>query len=1056
MISKFFIERPVLSNVIAILMILIGGVALFNLAIAQYPDVVPPTVQVTTRYPGASAKTVIDTVALPIEQQVNGVEDMIYMQSYSGADGTYTLTVTFKIGTDLNFAQVLVQNRVSAALSQLPQSVQSQGVTVQKKSTAILLFVTLTSPNATYDSLFLSNYATINLRDELSRLPGVGNVTVFGAGQYSMRVWLDPSKLQVRGLMPQDVIAAIQQQSQQVTAGQIGAPPTPAGQAFQYTLNVAGRLDDKTQFENIIVKTGNNGDVTRVRDVGWVDLGAQTYSQVFSLNKKPAAGIGVFQSPGANALEVEKAVEKKMAELARAFPQDIKYDTPFDTTKFVQASIDEVYKTLIEAGLLVLVVILVFLQDWRAMLVPATTVPVTIIGAFAAMAALGFTVNLSTLFAIVLAIGIVVDDAIVVVEGAAHNIELGMSGHDAAIKAMDALFAPIVGITLVLISVFLPAAFLPGLTGRMYAQFALVIAATALLSAVNAATLKPTQCALWLRRPVPPEQRNFFYRGFNAVYARVERGYTSLIGSLVRHSGVSVTAALILIALGGYGLSRVPTGFIPIEDQGYLLAAVQLPDGAALDRTQTVLDRVQEIASTQPGVDQIMTIAGISALDNSSSLANAGVAYIVLKEWSQRGKGEDLRSLFVGLNEKLSTIQEARILVIPPPPIQGIGNAAGFAMQVELRDGNSDFGKLQAITNAIISNGQSQSALQRVSSSFRAMVPQFDIEVDRVKTQTLFVTTDQIFSTLSSYVGASYVNQFNKFGRTFQVYTQADSQFRLTTRDIENLMVRNSQGDMIPIGTVAKITPTVGPSLISLYNLYPSSTIIGLPSQGFSSGESMKLMEEIASKTLPRGTGYEWTAMSYQEKIVGGQIYLVFGLAMLLVYLVLAGQYESWYAPISVILAVPLSLLGPMAVLTGLRIDNNLYTQIGLILLIALSAKNAILIVEVALELHVRDGKPVLESAIEAARARFRPILMTSFAFILGVVPLVLATGAGASARKSIGITVFSGMIASTCLAVLFVPTFFVVVQRFENWLAERKGRKAGAQTAGDTPGRAS
>src|ERR1700754_4952740 len=559
MISKFFIERPVLSNVIAILMILIGGVCLFRLAVAQYPDIVPPTVQVTTRYPGASAKTVIDTVALPIEQQVNGVEDMLYMQSYSAADGTYSLTVTFKIGTDLNFAQVLVQNRVSSALAQLPPAVQNQGVTVQKKSTSILLFVTLTSPKETYDSLFLSNFATINIRDELSRLPGVGNVTVFGAGQYSMRVWLDPNQLYARGLMPQDVINAIQQQSQQVTAGQVGAPPTPAGQAFQYTLNVEGRLDDKTEFENVIVKTGSNGDITRVRDVGWVELGAQTYSQVFSLNNKPSTGIGVFQSPGANALEVQKAVEAKMAVLAKGFPQDIKYDTPFDTTKFVSASINEVYKTLIEAGLLVLVVILIFLQDWRAMLVPATTVPVTIIGAFAAMAALGFTVNISTLFAIVLAIGIVVDDAIVVVEGAAHNIEKGMSGHDAAISAMDALFAPIVGITLVLISVFLPAAFLPGLTGKMYSQFALVIAATALLSAINAATLKPTQCALWLRRPSPPEQRNFFYRGFNRVYNRMEGGYPRLVGGLARHANIAVVAALILIGLSGYGLSRIPT-----------------------------------------------------------------------------------------------------------------------------------------------------------------------------------------------------------------------------------------------------------------------------------------------------------------------------------------------------------------------------------------------------------------------------------------------------------------------------------------------------------------
>src|SRR5690348_453719 len=1046
MISKFFIERPVLSNVIALLMILIGGVALFNLAIAQYPDVVPPTVQVTTRYPGASARTVVDTVALPIEQQVNGVEDMLYMQSYSGADGTYTLTVTFKIGTDLNFAQVLVQNRVSSALAQLPQAVQNQGVTVQKKSTSILLFVTLTSPDAKYDSLYLSNYATLNLKDELSRLPGVGNVTVFGAGQYSMRVWLDPNKMQSLGLMPQDVVQAIQQQSQQVTAGQVGMPPTPPGQAFQITLNVNGRLDDASQFEDIILKTGNNGDVTRVRDVGWVELGAQTYSQIFSLNKQPATGIGVFQAPGANALQVEQAVEQKMAELAKAFPPGIKYDTPFDTTRFVTASINEVYKTLIEAGLLVLIVILVFLQDWRAMLVPATTVPVTIIGAFAAMAALGFTINLSTLFAIVLAIGIVVDDAIVVVEGAAHNIEQGMSGHDAAIRAMDALFAPIVGITLVLISVFLPASFLPGLTGRMYAQFALVIAATALLSAVNAATLKPTQCALWLRRPVPPEQRNFFYRGFNNVYNRMERGYVGLIGRLANHAATSVIVALILIAVGFYGLSKVPTGFLPIEDQGYLIAAVQLPDGAALERTQKVLDEVSDTVGRTPGVAQVITIAGISALDNSASLANAGVAYIILKDWSARGPGEDLRTLVYGLNDKVAAVLEARTVVLPPPPIQGIGNAAGFAMQVELRGGSSDFARLQAVTASVVANAQSQSALQRVQSPFRALVPQFDVEIDRVKTQTLHVTTDQVFSALSSYLGSSYVNQFNKFGRVFQVYAQADSQSRLTERDIANMQVRNQNGDMIPIGTVAKITPSVGPSLISLYNLYPSSTIIGLPAQGFSSGQSLKLMEEIADKTLPPGTGYEWTAMSYQEKIVSNQIYYVFGLAMLLVYLVLAGQYESWYAPISVILAVPLSLLGPMAVLTGLRIENNLYTQIGIILLIALSAKNAILIVEVAIETHDR-GKSVVESAIEAARARFRPILMTSFAFILGVLPLVLATGAGASARKSIGITVFSGMLASTCLAVLFVPAFFVVVQSFENWRAARK-RMAAAKAA--------
>ena len=1055
MLSSVFIRRPRLAMVIAIVTTLAGLMAIAIIPVAQYPDIVPPQVSVTAVYPGAGAAVVESTVAQPIEAQVNGVSNMLYMKSTSGNDGSYTLTVSFALGTDPDINTVNVQNRVSLAESKLPEEVRRQGLSVKKKSAALLQVVNLYSPKNTYDSLYVSNYATINIRDELSRLPGVGNVTVFGAGQYSMRVWLDPNKLQARGLMPQDVIQAIQQQSQQVTAGQVGAPPAPQGQAFQYTLNVNGRLDDASQFENIIVKTGNVGDVIRVRDLGSVELGAQTYSQVFSLNQKPATGIGVFLSPGANALQVEKEVQKKVAQLAKQFPQDIKYDTPFDTTKFVQASIDEVYRTLIEAGLLVLVVILVFLQDWRAMLVPATTVPVTIIGAFAAMAALGFTINLSTLFAIVLAIGIVVDDAIVVVEGAAHNIEQGMSGHDAAIKAMDELFAPIVGITLVLISVFLPAAFLPGLTGRMYAQFALVIAATALLSAVNAATLKPTQCALWLRPPVPPEQRNFFYRGFNAVYDRVERGYTRIIGGIAAHAKTSVLVALVLIGIAGYGLSRVPTGFIPIEDQGYLLAAVQLPDGAAIDRTQQVLDRVTEIARKTPGVEQVVSIAGISALDNSSSLANAGVAYVILKDWGSRGPGEDLRSLVYGLNDRLAVIPEARILVIPPPPIQGIGNAAGFAMQVQLRDGNADYGKLQAVTGAVVSNAQTQSALQRVQSSFRSMVPQFDVQVDRVKTETLHVTTDQIFSTLSSYLGASYVNQFTKFGRTFQVYTQADAQYRLTLRDIQNMMVRNSNGDMVPLGTVANITPSVGPSLISLYNLYPSATIIGLPSQGYSSGQSMSLMEEIAAKTLPPGTGYEWTAMSYQEKEVGSQIYFVFALALLLVYLVLAGQYESWYAPISVILAVPLSLLGPMLVLTALRIENNLYTQIGTILLIALSAKNAILIVEVALEHHIRDGKPVLESAIDAARARFRPILMTSFAFILGVLPLVIATGAGANARKSIGITVFSGMIASTCLAVLFVPAFFVVVQNFENWRKAKKGKAAGPQAAQQAPGTA-
>jgi hydrophobic/amphiphilic exporter-1 (mainly G- bacteria), HAE1 family len=1035
MISKFFIERPVLANVLAILMILIGAVAVYDLPIAQYPDVVPPTVQVTTRYPGASARTLMDTVALPIEQQVNGVENMIYMQSMSASDGSYTLTVTFKIGTDLDAAQILVQNRVSAAISSLPQAVQAQGVTVQKRSTAILLFVTLTSPNDRYDSLYLANYATINLRDELSRLPGVGNVNVFGAGQYSMRVWLDPEKLKARSLNAQDVVLALQQQSQEVTAGQVGMPPTPPGVAFQYTIDVEGRLTDADQFENVIVKTGDNGQITRVRDVGRVELGAQTYSQAFTLSGKQAAGIGIYQLPGANALNVEHAVKTKMTELARAFPQGLDYSIPFDTTLFVNASIHEVYKTLIEAAVLVLIVILVFLQDWRAMLVPATTVPVTIIGAFAMMWALGFTVNFSTLFAIVLSIGIVVDDAIVVVEGAAHNIEKGMNGHDAAIRAMNELLGPIIGITLVLMSVFLPAAFLPGLTGRMYAQFALVIAATALLSAINAVTLKPTQSAMWLRAPVPPDQRNAFYRGFNAIYGRMENRYAGLIGHMVNHAGLMTLIAFVIMAAAFYGLSRVPTGFLPIEDQGYVLVSVQLPDAASLERTRKAMAQVSTIAGKDPSVAQVIAISGISVLDNSAPLANAGVAYVVLKDWSER---DDLRAIFARLTPALGAV-DGRVNVLPPPPIQGIGNAGGFSFQIELRDGSTDFQKLQSMTNAVVANAQSQSALQHVATSFRAVAPQLRIDVDRVKAETVHVPVDQVFSTLSTYLGSAYVGQFNKFGRVFQVYAQGDAQFRLRPRDIENLSVRNQQGNMIPLGTLVKVTPVVGTPLISLYNLYPSSTIVGLPATGFSSGQAIHLMEENAAKTLPPGAGSEWTAMSYQEKIVGNQMYFVFAMAMLLVYLVLAGQYESWYSPLAVILSVPLALTGPVLVLEGLRIDNNLYTQIGLILLIALSAKNAILIVEVAREHRVRDGKPIIEAAVDAARARFRPILMTSFAFILGVAPLVIASGAGASARKSIGITVFSGMIASTCLAVLFVPSLFVVIQRFEEWRASHK-----------------
>jgi HAE1 family hydrophobic/amphiphilic exporter-1 len=1048
MISKFFIERPVLANVLAIVMVVVGAVALFALPVAQYPNVVPPTVGVTTRYPGASASTVLNTVALPIEEQVNGVQGMLYMQSTSASDGTYSLTVTFAIGTDLNFAQVLVQNRVSAALASLPQAVQAQGVTVQQKSTSILEIATLRSPDASHDSLYLSNYAAINMEDELARVPGVGNVVIFGVGQYAMRVWLDPNAMQNRGLTPADVIGAIQQQNQQVTGGQIGTPPAPQSQNFQYTINVEGRLADPAQFGNIIVKVkgANGGQITRVKDVARVELGAQTYAQSFALDSKPAAGIAIFQLPNANALNVATLVNAKLTELAKNFPTGVVYEVPFNTTRFVNASIAEVYKTLLEAAVLVLIVILVFLQDWRAMLVPATTVPVTIIGAFAAMAALGFSINLSTLFAIVLAIGIVVDDAIVVVEGASHHIERGLSPHDAAIKAMGELFGPIIGITLVLMSVFIPAAFLPGLTGQMYAQFALVIAATAVISAINAATLKPTQCALWLRTPTPPERRNFFYRGFNRLYDPVERGYLWVVDGMARLAGVMVVLAIVMAVAGAWGVARLPTAFIPFEDQGYFIVAVQLPDGAALGRTQRALDEVSKVVLAAPGVDHAVAISGISPLDNNASLQNAGAVYVVLKDWSQRGAGTgaDLRSLYIRLQSDLNKLPDATCLVLIPPPIQGIGNAAGFTMQVELRDGSFDLTKLERLTRTIIADGSSQSALQHLGSSFRSSVPQIELDVDRVKAETLNVAVGDIFNVLSGYVGSSYVNQFNQFGRTYQVYVQADSKYRLRPEDIERLYVRSQNGNMVPLGTLVKVREVVGPSLISLYDLYPTAAIVGAAADGFSSGDAIDVMEDIAGRTLPPGTGYEWTAMSYQEKRVGNQIVYVFAFALLLVYLCLAGQYESWIAPLSVILAVPLSLIGPAVALTALGVANNLYTQIGIVLLIALSAKNAILIVEVARERRIVEGESILAAAVDAARTRFRPIIMTSFAFILGVAPLLVATGAGANARASLGLSVVTGMLASTGLAVLFVPSFFVVLQGLEERWKARKTVAAG------------
>lgn len=1047
MMSKFFIERPVLANVISIILIVLGLVAVFNLPVAQYPDVVPPTVMVTARYPGASPQTIVDTIALPIELQINGVDGMLYMQSTAAADGTYQLIVTFRIGTDPDEAQVRVQNRVSNALAALPVPVQAQGVTVMKRSTAMLEVITLESPNGAYDSIFLSNYATINIVNELARIPGVANVTVFGASKYAMRVWMDPRKLYSFGLVPQDVIKAISQQSQLVAAGQTGMPPAPADQNFQYTVDILSRFDDPEQFSEIIVKAQNTegGRLVRIKDIARVELGAQNYSQQCRLNDTPAGCIAIYQTPGSNSLDVAKNIEAKMNELAKRFPAGLRHRIPFDTTTFINDSINEVYQTLYEAGFLVLFVILLFLQNFRATLVPATTVPVTIIATFAGMYALGYTVNLSTLFGVILAIGIVVDDAIVIVEAVTKYIEEGMTPHDAAIRAMDELFGPIIGITLVLMAVFVPAAFLPGLTGRMLAQFAVVIAITALLSAVNAATLKPTQCALWLKHPTPPAARNIFYRTFNRGYDALETVYMRLVSWLVARPRAVVIAGLLVSAVGVYGVARLPTAFIPPEDQGYAIAAVQLPEGAALGRTSEALSHATVIARKTPGVKDVLTIAGVSVIENNAVRSNAGVGFVVFDEWATRRKGEnqDLRGLLTTLQSRMDKLPDGRGLILVPPPIQGIGNAGGFQMQLELTGGSFDYAQLGRATDMMVRAAKADPTLQRVDTTFKPYAPHVHLSIDRVQAETLKVPVGDILSTLTSYVGSTYVNQFNKFGQVLQVYVQADSQFRLEPEDLLKLSVRNQEGKMVPIETLAHLAPSSAPALITLYNLYPSSIILGGPAKGFSSGAAINEMETIAAKTLPADVTYAWTAMAYQEKITGKLLYLAFALSVLLVYLVLAGQYESWLLPLAVISAVPLGLVGPAATLTAVGVDNNLYVQIGLMLLIALSAKNGILIVEVAREMRLFHHQSIIEAATNAARARFRPILMTSIAFILGVLPLAIATGAGANARRSLGISVFTGMISSTCLAVLLVPAFFIVLQTLDE---RRKGKpSAGA-----------
>ncbi|MCX6958434.1 MAG: efflux RND transporter permease subunit [Verrucomicrobiae bacterium] len=1034
MLSKFFIERPVLSNVLAMITMLLGGVALFVLPVTQYPPITPPTVQVTACFPGATAQALIKKVALPIEQQVNGVQGMLYMSSDSTTTGNYVLTVTFAIGTDPDMAQILVENRVAAALAQLPEAVQTQGVITKKITTAVLQLITLTSPNNRFDALFLNNYATINLQNELIRLPGVANINVLGVGQYSMRIWLNPDQMEQRSLIPSDIINALKEQNIELAAGQFGSPPAEGNQDFQFSITANASLNQVSEFEQIIVKskTSNGGQITRLKDVARVELGSQSYSQFFKYNGRPAGGLAVYQLPGSNAINTAKGVREKMEELSKFFPKGLQYDIPFDSTIIVKESVNEVYKTLFEAGVLVLIVIVVFLQDWRASLVPATTVPVTIIGAFGAMAMLGFTINTMSLFAIVLSIGIVVDDAIVIVEGVMQHLEKGKTAKDAAIAAMDSLLGPIIGITLVLMSVFIPAAFMPGIIGQMYCQFALVIASTAFISAINAMSLKPTQCALWLKPKDPNKKLNFFFRGFNALYNPLEQWYTARIRAMVKHSNFVTLIGLVLVAIAGWGFTKIPTGFVPTEDQGYLMLMCNLPNGAALGKTEKMIERVGAEVQKLPAVKDVILSGGVIPFDS-----NTGLAYIILKNWGERGKRGSLREVYDDINAIATKELEVTSLLLVPPPIQGLGMSEGFQMEVCLTDGSFNYSKLQSSADQIVQKAQNSPKLQKVRSSFRADVPQVNLTIDRREALTYGVQIGDILNSLQTYLGSTYVNQYNQYGHTFDVFTQADTAFRAGPAEMKNFYVRGTTNSMVPLGSLIKAEPSFGPSTITLYNIYPSAAIIGTSAPGYSSGEALDELQKIADSSLAPGTKTSWTALSYQERLAGSSLYLVFGLAILLVYLVLAGQYESWIIPVAVILAVPLALLGTVMTLAGIGLANNIYVQIGLVLLIALSAKNAILVVEMARE-YRNAGHDILESAALAAANRFRPILMTSITFIIGVLPLVFATGAGANSRRSLGIAVASGMLASTCLAVVLVPSFFVVLEQY----VERKKKK--------------
>jgi len=1035
-ISKFFIDRPVFAGVLSTVIFLAGLLSVRVLPISEYPDVVPPQIVVRATYPGASPKVISETTATPIEEQINGVEGMLYMASQATTDGMMTLTVTFALGTDPDKAQQLVQNRVSQAEPRLPEEVRALGVTTVKSSPDLTLVVHLTSPNGRYDMTYLRNYAVLNVKDRLARIPGVGQVQLFGSGDYSMRVWLDPQKVAENGLSASDVVNEIRAQNVQAAAGIVGGSPTPSDVDLQLSLNAQGRLQSEEEFGDIIVKTGANGEIVRLRDVARIEMGAADYALRSLLDNKSAVAVPIFQAPGSNAIDIADRVQAEMRDIKANMPDGVDYSIVYDTTQFVRASIEAVIHTLLEAVALVVLVVVLFLQTWRASIIPLVAVPVSVIGTFAVMHLLGFSINALSLFGLVLAIGIVVDDAIVVVENVERNIEEGLQPRDAALKAMQEVSGPIIAIALVLVAVFVPLAFISGLTGQFYRQFALTIAISTVISAINSLTLSPALAALLLKGHGAPKDRltrildfafGWFFRGFNRAFGWGAQTYSRGVTFAIGRKLVMLALYVVLLGVTGHLFRIIPGGFVPAQDKQYLVGFAQLPDAATLDRTEDVIRRMGDIALKQPGVQSAVAFPGLS-INGFTNSSNAGIVFVTLTPFEERRDPSlSAGAIAMNLNRQYAGIQDAVIAMFPPPPVQGLGTIGGFKLEIEDKAGLG-YEALDQATKAFLAKAQAAPELAGLFSSYQVNVPQLFADIDRTKARQLGVPITEIFNTLQIYFGSLYVNDFNKFGRTYSVRVQADSNYRARAEDVGFLKVRSNSGEMIPLSALMTVRPSAGPERAMRYNGFLSADINGGAAPGYSTGQAQAAVTKIAAETLPKGFAFEWTELTYQEFIAGNSGLIVFPVAILLVFLVLAAQYESLTLPIAIILIVPMGIL---AALTGVWLsggDNNVFTQIGLIVLVGLSAKNAILIVEFARELELAGRTPV-QAAVEASRLRLRPILMTSLAFIMGVLPLVTSVGAGAEMRAAMGVAVFAGMIGVTAFGLFLTPVFYVVIR---------------------------